>query len=273
MGKFDGILLCSDLDDTLLTTDKRVSKENVDAIEYFKSEGGLFTFATGRIPYGAKIMTEYVKPNAPMVCCNGAGIYDFEREEMIWSLELDKGAIDVVEFIDKNYPFSGIEVIDKKDLYFCKMNDIVKKHKEHEKLPELYADYHDIKPPWTKVLFMQKREEVNIVKQALLNSEFVQNYDFVQSSPNYYELLPKNASKGNAAIKLAEILGINKNMIIGVGDNENDISLIEKSGVGIAVSNAVDDVLKIADYVTVDNNKSAISAIIKAIENGEIKLI
>ena len=46
MGKFDGILLCTDLDDTLLTTDKRVSDENSKAIEYFKSEGGLFTFAT-----------------------------------------------------------------------------------------------------------------------------------------------------------------------------------------------------------------------------------
>ena len=42
MGKFDGILLCTDLDDTLLTDDKRVSEENKRAIEYFQSEGGLF---------------------------------------------------------------------------------------------------------------------------------------------------------------------------------------------------------------------------------------
>ena len=49
MGKFDGILLCTDLDETLLTTDKKVSKENYDAIEYFKKEGGKFTFITGRV--------------------------------------------------------------------------------------------------------------------------------------------------------------------------------------------------------------------------------
>ncbi len=59
--------LCTDLDDTLLTTDKRVSDENSKAIEYFKSEGGLFTFATGRVPQGAKLMLNYVHPNAPMV--------------------------------------------------------------------------------------------------------------------------------------------------------------------------------------------------------------
>lgn len=62
MGKFDGILLCTDLDDTLLTTDKRVSDENSKAIEYFKSEGGLFTFATGRVPQGAKVNAKLRSP-------------------------------------------------------------------------------------------------------------------------------------------------------------------------------------------------------------------
>ena len=58
MGKFDGILLCTDLDDTLLTTDKRISDENKQAIEYFMSEGGLFTFATGRVVDGARLMLD-----------------------------------------------------------------------------------------------------------------------------------------------------------------------------------------------------------------------
>ena len=42
MGKFDGCFLCTDLDDTLPTTDKRVSDENNKAIEYFKSRGRTF---------------------------------------------------------------------------------------------------------------------------------------------------------------------------------------------------------------------------------------
>ena len=50
MGKFDGILICTDLDGTLYRNDKTVSKENREAIEYFKNEGGYFTFITGRMP-------------------------------------------------------------------------------------------------------------------------------------------------------------------------------------------------------------------------------
>ena len=44
MGKFDGMLICTDLDGTLLEKNKSISEENHNAIEYFKSEGGIFTF-------------------------------------------------------------------------------------------------------------------------------------------------------------------------------------------------------------------------------------
>ena len=53
MKKFDGILFCTDLDGTLLESDHKISKENIEAIRYFQSEGGLFTFLTGRMPFCA----------------------------------------------------------------------------------------------------------------------------------------------------------------------------------------------------------------------------
>ena len=51
MGIFDGILICTDLDGTLLANDKSISDENLRAIEYFKENGGYFTFVTGRTPF------------------------------------------------------------------------------------------------------------------------------------------------------------------------------------------------------------------------------
>ena len=50
MGKFDGVLICTDLDGTLLRNDKSISADNKAAIDYFKAEGGRFTFVTGRTP-------------------------------------------------------------------------------------------------------------------------------------------------------------------------------------------------------------------------------
>ena len=270
MGKFSGILLCSDLDDTLLTTDKRVSEENRDAIEYFKANGGIFTFATGRIPHGAKIIFKYIMPNAPMICFNGAGIYDFEKNSLIWNLKLHDDKVKVMEYVEKQCPFSGMEVCCKEKVYFCKMNKIVEEHKMHEWLPDRNADYHDISEEWVKVLFIQEKDEVELVRKVLAESEFNDRFDFIQSSPFYYEMLPKDASKGNALLKLAHIMGIKNENVIAAGDNENDVSMIKSAGVGFAVKNAVPEALSAADIVTVDNNSHAIKAVIKWIEENKV---
>ena len=84
MGKFDGILICTDLDGTLYKNDKTISAENKSAIEYFKNEGGYFTFITGRIAAGAKIVNDIIKANAPCGCVNGGGIYDYRTEKLLW---------------------------------------------------------------------------------------------------------------------------------------------------------------------------------------------
>ena len=78
--KFKGLLFCTDLDGTLYRKDKTISDENKRAIEYFKSEGGLFTFITGRMPYYSHTAYTAIEPNAPFGCINGGGQPQAERE-------------------------------------------------------------------------------------------------------------------------------------------------------------------------------------------------
>ena len=94
----------------------------------------------------------------------------------------------------------------------------------------------------------------------------------MQSSPNYYELLPKEASKGNGLLKIAEFLGVPQNKTIGIGDNENDLSLISDAGVGVAVANALPALLSEADFISTDNNSHSISTVIYGIENKIIEI-
>ena len=97
MGKFDGILLCTDLDGTLLSSKSVVSDGNIRAINYFKEQGGKFAFVTGRVPKGAGLMRKWVEPNAPIVVFNGAGVYDFDKKELLWGTYLTEKAKKVVE--------------------------------------------------------------------------------------------------------------------------------------------------------------------------------
>ena len=85
MKKFEGILICTDLDGTLLRDDGTISEENLTAIKHFKENGGIFTFITGRMPYFVSDIYTKIEPNAPFGCINGGGIYDHRTQKYIWT--------------------------------------------------------------------------------------------------------------------------------------------------------------------------------------------
>ena len=270
MGKFDGILICTDLDDTLLTADKRVSDENIRAIKRFMSEGGLFTFATGRMPQGARVILRYIRPNAPIICANGAAIYDFRDEKYLWMRKLDETALKAVEHVIERVPQCGIVIGCENGVYFPRVTHITEEHKMLESFPDNYVDLYDIDEQWFKVIFMTEEDEVDTVRQVIDESPYADKFEYMRSSPWYYELLPKGSTKGSALPRLADILGIDRKGTIGMGDNENDMTLITGSGIGIAVANAIEPIRAAASYITVDNESHALARVIDDIENGRI---
>lgn len=271
--KFKGILLCTDLDDTLLTSgDKRLTAENRQAIEYFMSEGGYFTFATGRVPTGIKLVLDMITPNVPMICFNGGAIYDFSNDNMLWSAYLDRACLRVLEYVEEHFPDVGIEVCTEKSIYFCKDNRLTALHRSVEHLSHNTLDYHNVFSAWKKVIFVSEEDKLPELIAYIGASPFKDSYHFVQSSPNYYEILPLGVSKGAALLRLAEMLDIDPRRTVAIGDNQNDLELIKNAGVGIAVANALPAVRQAADIITVDNNSSALAAVISSLDIGRIEL-
>ena len=66
MGKFDGVLLCTDFDDTFCCPGQDIPPANLEAVEYFKSQGGRFTVVTGRAPHAFASVMPLVPVNAPV---------------------------------------------------------------------------------------------------------------------------------------------------------------------------------------------------------------
>lgn len=263
MKKYEGILLCTDLDDTILTSDKTISDKNIEAIKYFMNEGGLFTFATGRVPKGVQPILKYIVPNAPMVCFNGGCIYDIQKEKELWASELTSEAIDVVDYVTSLHPSCGVEVCGKDKIYFCIRNRIVDEHQRLEHFPDNDMNYKDIPEAWRKVLFMVEADEVETIRNIISQSQYADSFSYVKSSPWYYEILPKGNTKGEGLLRLASMLNIKPENTIGMGDNENDIDLIQKAGTGVAVSNAVKLIKDAADIITRnDNNNDAVAELI-----------
>ena len=270
MGKFDGILFCTDLDGTIFKNDKTISCENIEAIEYFKKEGGYFTFITGRLPYYVSSALDKINPNAPYGCINGGGLYDHINKKYLWTSTMPDEVMELVKCIDKNFEGVGIQICAFEKTYFSKENEATKRFRKITKVENNVCHYIDVKDPIAKVMFCSTdNEEILKIKATLENHPLACKFDFIRSERTLFEVLPKGISKGTAITKLCEKLNIDVNKTIAIGDYNNDISMFEAAKIGIAVSNACPEALAAADYVTVSNEESAIAQVIYDLEQGK----
>ena len=269
MGKFDGILICTDLDGTLLRNDKSISLENREAIDYFKREGGYFTFVTGRMPSYVWDMYHAVQPNAPVGCVNGGGLYDYATRQYLWTHGLDRDVMELVAYVDEAMPTMGIQLNTFDTVYFCKDSTALADFRAETGVPNITCPYREVPDPIAKILFADRDGEKITQLAALLAAHPRANeFDFIRSDHTLYEILPRGIHKGISLTKLSEILGIDPRCTVAVGDYDNDIGMLRVAGLGVAVANATDAVKAAADMITVSNQEHAIAAVIRHLERG-----
>ena len=273
MNKFAGILFCTDIDGTLLNKERQLPKENVDAIEYFKSEGGLFTFITGRPPQSANRIYNMIKSNAPYGCINGGGVYDPVKQEYLWHCTLSRDALEMVAEVYEKLPDIGFQLNTESGIYFCRENATMARFRELSGVPNVVRPYDAVQEPILKVVFGHPEEEgMQALMNLLHNHPLADRFTLIRSERTLFEILPKSVNKGVALMKMAELLGIDPARTIAAGDYYNDVSMLKVAGAGFAVSNAVEEAKQAADYITVSNDENAIAAIIDLLDRGELKI-
>ncbi len=272
MKKFEGMLFCTDLDGTIYSDDKTVSKQNLEAIEYFKSEGGLFTFITGRVPQTSGEMCNIIKPNAPYGCINGGGIYDHIQGKYLWKMFISNEVLELVREVDAKLPEIGIQLNTEQAVYFSKDNPTMEWFRAKTGLPNIYCSYEDVGVPIFKIVFAHMDpKQITLLEKLLKSHPKADKFEFIQSEQRLYEILPKGVSKGNLLCKMAELLCIDIRKTVVAGDYYNDISMLKKAGFGFAVANAVDEAKAVADYIAASNNDHAIAKIIDGFDRGIYK--
>ncbi|BBP93338.1 hypothetical protein BsIDN1_69560 [Bacillus safensis] len=91
----------------------------------------------------------------------------------------------------------------------------------------------------------------------------------VKSTDFFLEILHPDVSKGNAVKLLAKELGIPREEVMAIGDNGNDVSMLEFAGCGVAMGNAIDDVKAVADVVTKSNNEAGVAHVLHELVLGK----
>lgn len=246
MGKFDKILLLSDIDGTLTDREQKLPQSNLEAIQYFKANGGTFTIATGRLHDYFRERGFDKLINAPCVLLNGAGIYDFKTNSY---LKLCSFNDDYKKTVEYAMSIGGYRFIH----YLYKNGGIDSRD----------IDYIPDNPCKFVAVFDDEKAAVNMCNA--LQQKYSDRYNIFRSWDTGVEVLPKGADKGSALEYLKqELCGID--ITAAIGDYENDITLIERADVSFATGNAIDVLKSKADYIVCDHSNGAVKEMIDILD-------
>lgn len=268
-------LLCLDMDGTVLSNEKKVSEENLKAIKKAHALGVKIAICTGRLFANARVYADIFGIEAPIIASNGAYIRDKGSDDVIYKCVLGKEKASKLYSIVEKYGFvlffnecdcviSSKKFDDDKNIY-VKMN---KELPEDRRVRLLYTEdmLETISNEGDEILKCicidedaiktKNYEKLNEARKEVLKAG---GFEIASSFRNNFEVMCEGVSKGRAAKVLADFYGLSQDEVMCIGDNENDLSMIEYAGMGVAMGNAEESVKKAANYITDTNNNSGVA--------------
>lgn len=250
------VVLMSDMDGTLLTSDKKITEKDRLAIEKFISLGGKFTVSTGRTFEAFEQYRRMLDLNFPVVLYNGGIIYNYISEKILYAEYLPDSAVNITAELLDIMDWAGGEVLKTNGTYVFRNNYYQKLHTDLCGISPIYSPLADIPDgEWLKVLFAMSEEDISRAEKVIAEKNY-SGVDFVKSSDIFIEMLPHNISKGSALGEYRKLDGMKDRTFVAIGDFDNDIEMIQCADLGACPANAEESVKKNADIILENTSDS-----------------
>lgn len=270
-------LVALDLDGTLFDNSSRISKRNLTAIRSITDKGIHVVISTGR-PFKG-IPFDQIKGTGInyAITANGSGIYEISTGKCLYENAMDEELVTpILNFLltrdihmdafigGKGYtPIQCVETAQKLTVPSSIKNYIIT---TRTRLDNILQFIHENQLKVQKMtLNFYPAADGTLIDRETVRKFLVSNPSIttVCGGYNNLEFTRADANKGVGLRKLAEILGVNPDATMAIGDTENDLAIIEAAGIGVAMGNATDAVKARADYVTTTNTKDGVAAAIE----------
>ncbi|MGN0459060.1 MAG: HAD-IIB family hydrolase [Eubacterium sp.] len=270
---FENWLVVSDIDGTLNNKIRKLPRRNYEAIKKFTELGGNFTLASGRLQSSLERNYNRITPNQPAVVLNGAGIYDFNKREMIWRNTIGEKGRNFVKYIanefDEIFKSVDIGVYFDDYVYIVKSGLLSKGTMYFDKAKHEYVKSIDDVPQegWMKVIFWSNPFTINKLEHLIKSMENP-DANFMSSSILSLEMLQKDTHKGVGVMRLADMLGIEKSHVAAIGDYYNDWDMLKTVGLPACAGQAPSSIHKICKYEACHCNKGCVADLLEYIMSG-----
>lgn len=243
-----------DLDGTLLTTDLRVPAESLDVLARLRARGLRICIASGRSLEACAPFRDLLQVTTPLVCYNGAAVFDPATGEAISEVVLDE---DIAREIIRQARHHGIHLhaFRKGRLLYESENNLIDAYQRRIGFAGSQVDFDELEPlSFTKAMFIGSEEIIRGKIRPTLMEQFGDRLEQVSSLPGYYEMMNGSASKDKALSVVMRELGIAPEEVIAFGDGHNDIGMLTWAGYGVAMWHASGEVLDCTPYRTEHTN-------------------
>lgn len=258
-------LIVSDIDGTLLRSDKHVSNTTKDKITQLIGEGHLFAIATGRMHGAGKIITQELDYDGFLISCNGAVVKHLKTGEVIQAIELEPSLAAMVTKVCEKYK-AYYHLYDIETIYASANKHLAGMYaKGMAKLPEAYqftVMFPEHLPPLVGTIPIYKiglyHEDPATFEAIMTELKVIEGLETCKSLETSFDVMAKGVSKATGIEAIRSHFGIPIEDVIAFGDNENDIDMISYAGVGVAMSNATDELKAVANFVTMSNDEDGL---------------
>lgn len=242
-------LICVDLDGTLLDKDGKITRENKAEIKKAYKNGIKIAITTGRRYPSAKQHLDLLEVEGMIIALNGAYIRGKVPHEFIYECPLEEAEVEQIFEVVLRYQIKAL---------FSSVNDFILYDPASPCTKDWLERIRGLSGKILKVSLVCE-ENAKIIANARTELEMLKQFEVVTSEVNYVEVMKQGCSKGAAVRRLAQVLGIEQREILCIGDNENDISMINYAGCGIAMGNACEVLKQAADFITDTNTNSGVA--------------
>ena len=277
-------LIAIDLDGTLLNSYGEITSKNKEAIKYALNKGVEVVLASGRDPKTMERISNELGIENYLIAGNGASVFDIKQEKNIYEnfLEIEK-ALEIIEICKENSIFLSVYTTEGIITEGLKYNIKVfnnennsrpnRKRTNIEIVKDIYEYVEINSPNILKIIICDESKIIfNNIIEKMKNVRDVEVLDVEHMSKKiikigteeygveyfYTEVTNRDADKWSAIEFLLEKLKINKEDVICIGDNMNDIKMIENAGLGVVMKNSALEKQEIGDFITEDNNSDGV---------------
>ena len=255
-------LIACDLDGTVFDDQKNIDSDLKEVTDRIKEKGIRFTVVSGRNHDLLKHVVEYFDLDTPYMTNNGANIY--LKDDCVHTDAIPEEAINEAakilydhDVVFRIYADDGIYQNGNSDFFRVRIKSLTKPLLDYDPA----ADYRGRNAVKITVDFEDREDKAPAIAKQIKSFA---GTDFFKVEDHVYCVNSITANKGEALNRVCELIGIDIAEAMAFGDSENDLPMLQRAGVGVAMANGEQIAKQKADYVTPDdNNHNGVSSFLK----------